>query len=75
MLDPVSSQVSAEASAAEMARRGREPCARCGGRLLSSGSEGDLACFSCGHRVYAWAPEVDPQVRRRGASHGGNSLE
>jgi hypothetical protein len=43
--------------------------------MLTSGTEGDLACFSCGHQIYAWAPEVDLQVNRRGASHGGNSLD
>ncbi len=53
----------------------REPCPRCRGRMLSTGVEGDLGCFSCGHLIYAVAPEAHMDVRRRGASHGGESLD
>jgi hypothetical protein len=65
-----------EAALADMAKKARQPCPRCRGRMLTTGTEGDLGCFSCGHRIYVWAPEVaDLQVRRRGASFGGMSLD
>lgn len=73
MTDSAEGTASAATAQAELARRARQPCPRCRGRMLTSGSEGDLACFSCGHRIYAVAPETD--VRRRGASYGGSSLE
>ncbi|HEU0073328.1 MAG TPA: hypothetical protein VFS30_04885 [Dehalococcoidia bacterium] len=68
-------QTSPAEAQADLARRARQPCPRCQGRMLTSGSEGDLGCFSCGHRIYAVAPEVDLEVRRRGASYGGKSLD
>lgn len=66
---------SLEAAHAEIAKKARQPCPRCHGRMLTTGTEGDLACFSCGHRIYVWAPEIDSRVRRRGSSHAGSSLE
>jgi tRNA(Ile2) C34 agmatinyltransferase TiaS len=64
------------ATLAEQARKARLPCPRCRGRMLSNGAEGDLACFSCGHLIYRWAPELeDLQPRRRGASSGGRRLD
>ncbi len=75
MADLAGSEISAADAQANLARRARVPCPRCQGRMLSSGSEGDLACFSCGHRSYAVAPGPDLEVRRRGASYGGKSLD
>jgi len=68
-------QASPAEAQADLVRRARQPCPRCQGRMLTSGSEGDLGCFSCGHRIYAVAPDVDLEVRRRGASYGGKSLD
>jgi len=46
-------------------------CPRCQGRLFQQGSDGDRACFSCGHVVYTLAPLEGLEVARRTPSHGG----
>ena len=46
-------------------------CPRCQGRLFSQGSEGDRACFTCGHIVYGLPPLESADVGRRTPSHGG----
>ena len=40
--------------------------------MLIAGTEGDLSCFSCGHHIYAVAPELDSQTRNPWPSSGGN---
>lgn len=75
MADLAGSETPAVDAQADLARRARQPCPRCQGRMLTSGTEGDLGCFACGHRIYAVAPNVDMEVRRRGASYGGKSLD
>lgn len=49
-------------------------CPRCKGKLLRAGSDGDRACFTCGHIEYRLPPVADTQVRRRPSS-GGRSLD
>jgi hypothetical protein len=53
----------------------REACLRCGGRMLPSGMDGDLGCFSCGNQTYAQAAEIDVRARRRATSHGHQRLD
>ena len=74
MLEFRNDEAAQEASLEELTRKSRLPCPRCGGRMMGSGTEGDIACFACGHRIYRWAPESQPPAGRRGASSGGNSL-
>lgn len=43
--------------------------------MMSVGTEGDLACFVCGHHKYALQPLPPITTRReRKPSHGGHSL-
>ena len=53
----------------------RQACSRCGGRMLTSGIDGDLGCFSCGNQIYARIAEIGVPVRRRAASHGRQRLD
>ena len=61
--------------AADLTGRLREPCPRCKGRMLDTGTEGDLSCFTCGHSIYAVAPELDLQNKQRPPSSGGSRLD
>jgi ribosomal protein S27AE len=63
------------AAPADLSETARKPCPRCGGRMLMTGTEGDLSCFSCGHHIYSVAPELDLQIRNRGPSSGGYRLD
>jgi tRNA(Ile2) C34 agmatinyltransferase TiaS len=74
MLESRNDEASQEATLEELARKAQLPCPRCGGRMMGSGAEGDIACFACGHRIYRWAPESQPPPRHR-ASSGGRSLD
>lgn len=74
MRDFLSNETVSELRLAEMAQKAKLPCPRCRGRMLTSGSEGDLACFSCGHRIYVQPPAADLPMGQRGASSGGHSL-
>jgi hypothetical protein len=50
-------------------------CDRCRGRMLPEGKEGDMACFNCGHVLYAAPPmALIPAGRIRHPSTGGQSL-
>jgi len=43
--------------------------------MMSVGTEGDLACFSCGYHKYAVEPLPLVSLKReRKPSHGGHSL-
>jgi len=53
---------------------GPASCPRCSGRLMGEGSDGDRACFTCGHVVYATAPLTLPEAGKRRPSHGGWGL-
>lgn len=43
--------------------------------MMSVGTEGDLACFTCGHHKYKTEPlPMTALTRERKPSHGGRSL-
>jgi hypothetical protein len=49
-------------------------CVRCGGRMMTDGTGGDSACFTCGNVVYLIPPLDVAFPKERRPSHGGSSL-
>jgi tRNA(Ile2) C34 agmatinyltransferase TiaS len=48
-------------------------CPRCRGRMFPGGSDGDTACFTCGHVIYSAQPSTLALLDRH-PTHGGQSL-